>query len=242
MWKILIYSVINLINVCVLLGIIINSIIYSKPKVYLYLTTLNFIFCVSYLFIIWIYELKFFINRKDEAKTSAIKKTQLYNFIRNRVFKFAFTTCMTVCMGYWILALGGEKVMTFNFNIYLNVYVHFIIGVQIFLEHLLTERKMISHVYSQDLIVYLIINVLYSIILTSIAKKLNVVVYAFLLLDVNQIIAVFLVLLLISFNNYQLFHFIIRKKVSSLKAKNKEENGLTQTSNSIEESLMTGYI
>ncbi len=143
--------------------------------------------------------------------------------MRDRIFKYVFSVSLTVCIGYWGLCLGGKLIMSVDINIFLNLYVHLLIGVQMIFELLFTERKYLPNLFLYDYLINFIIITIYSFLLLYIAKTYELYIYPFLKLDVNQIIGIYIVLFLISFNSYQLYHLILEKKENNIKIKYNEK-------------------
>lgn len=223
MKKLIIYLLANLIN----FGIWFEILISTTKKIYevfLFLTILSFTFSIFYLLIMLIYEIRLHLNKHDPDKYKSVADCKFYNLVRDRIFKFVFMMNLTVCTGYWSLLLGGDSVMSFNFHIFLNVYLHFIIGVQIVLELLLTERRFKKDLFIYDYVIGLLIFTFYSFFLIYIAKIHEMFIYPFLRLEVSQIIGVNLILILISFNVYQLSHFIVEKKQRRIVNADEENN------------------
>jgi hypothetical protein len=213
MRRLIIYSVANILNFTLWLGILFAS---TKKLhiVFLYLTILSYTFSIIYLFIMWIYEIRLHLNKHNTIKHQMIKECKFYNTMRERVFKYAFLINLTVCIGYWGLCLGGENIMKTNINTFVNIYVHGLIGVQMLIELLMTDRKHLPHLFLKDYFISATIIAVYSVLLVAVAKTYDIYIYPFLRLEVTQITAINLVLFLISFNVYQFFHYVLEKKES----------------------------
>lgn len=212
MRKLILYSIISLLNLTVLFFVIIFTFSHLY-KTFLYLTILSFTLSTFYLTTMWIYEIRLHLNKNNPDHQTKIKECRYYRTMRERVFKFVFTIEVTVCVGYWWLCLGGESIMVVSHPIYFNLYVHFFIGLQLVLELLLTERNHHPQFFLWDYLLAAAIICVYSVFLTFVAKSFkNMTVYPFLKLALTQILAVNLVLFLISFNVYQFLIFILDRK------------------------------
>jgi hypothetical protein len=219
MKKLLVYMLLNLLNFFVWISVL----FFSGRKIYItfmYLTMLSFTLSISYLLIVLIFEVRLHYHRNDSLKQVQIHQSKFFKFLKERIFKLVFQTSLTVCTGYWILCMGGENVMTLGSPMVLNLYVHFFIGLQLIVDLLWTQRDYLPEVYVFDFILSMIGITIYHILLVFVAKTYDLYIYPFLKLEIVQIIAIHLLLCLISFNIYQLFHYVVEKNHK----KNLDEN------------------
>jgi hypothetical protein len=214
MWRLIFYSIASLINLSIWLVIIIGNI----KKIYitfLYLTIISYTSATFYLFTIWIFELRLFLNRNNLEKLKGIKESRCYIHLRERMFKFVFTASATVCTSYWVLVLGGESVMIAETrfpNILMNIHVHLLIGIQVVLELILNERKHFPDLFLVEYIILISGVIVYSSFITFVSKYFELAIYPFLTLPIPQVIAINIFLCIVSFNVYQLYHYILHKK------------------------------
>jgi hypothetical protein len=201
--KLWFYSITTFFNLLIwtsiLVGLIEKGIILRLP---LYLTFLNFMGCTFYLLAKLIQQIK----RSEHS---------FFEFLDNILCKFLFTSACSVCSGYWLLCLGGPNVMVMSHTAIswiTNIYVHGLIGVIMFIEVLAYKREHHEHLYYNHLIISLGFGIVYFTIIALFSEFAHVSVYGFLKLDISIQIGVFIVLTLISFNCYQLYHFILKKR------------------------------
>jgi len=213
MLKLLLYVVLSLINIALFL----NSLIVWGSRFYmdfLYLTILSFTSSMVYLAINAVYEILFYVKRNEEWRVQQLKEGAFYNFIRDRFFKYVFTCECTICIAYWMLCMGGETIMVLpkGLNLAVTIYLHFLIGLQIFLESILTQRSHLKDLFYFDYVFLLVAIILYSIFLTAMNKLYDLGTYPFLKLNYGPIIAINMGMFLISFNVYQVLDYIVAKK------------------------------
>ena len=136
-------------------------------------------------------------------------------YLDNVLCKFFFTTACSVCFGYWLLTLGGPDIMKMSSSLkgtVINIYVHGLIGVIMLFEVLFYKREHQDHLYYKHLILILILGIIYFTTITLFAEFADIAVYPFLAMDMSVRIGVFIVLTLLSFNSYQLYHFILKHR------------------------------
>lgn len=189
----------------------------SYEVFYLYLTLLNFSLSTFYLSMKAYFEFKLHLNKTDAQIVDQIKNSKVFKFTSNILSKFAFTLCIGVCVCFWALCLGGEKLMIFEtehfFKIFSSIYLHFIIGIMIFVEIYHSEIDLKEDYFFRDLVILVIFEVIYAILLDFLAKTYDkYAIYPFLKLETNLVIFLNLIIALISFNVYQLFYYLHSKK------------------------------
>jgi len=177
----------------------------------------NFTIATLYLTLKFILELRLHWVKDQESALSDIKKSTFFKLISYKLSKLSFTLCMSVCICYWLLCIGGEALMTFpkdNFFIgFLGVYLHFIIGIIIFWEAFHSHFDFSEDRFMKDFLIFLFFDIVYSVILVSLAKSYEKCrIYPFLSLELNAIILLNIVLIIIFFNVYQMFYFLHQNK------------------------------
>lgn len=199
--KLAVYSLLTLIH---LLGIMfcIYISLTGFPFLFITLTIFNFTLDTIYITMITYYELFAY----HESKT--------YQFIKDTCFKFLFVLGMMVCTGYWGLVFLGDRFMPFQMDlmeILFSVYVHFIISVVIFLDLFVTEHKIVND-FKTDVAILTGFWIFYALLLVSMAKVFGINIYPFLNFHLKEIIMIYLVLFMFSFNFYQLFVYLVDSK------------------------------
>lgn len=190
----------------------------NKAEIFfLYMTLLNFTMATIYITLKFILELRLHRKKGDEISQSEIKNSKIFKFISLKLSKFSFTLCMSVCICYWLLCLGGESLMTFPnntfFKVFMGLYLHFFIGIVVFLEAFHSEVDFSEDSFLKDFLIFILFAVVYGTILVVLAKSFEKCrIYPFLSLDLNSIILLNIVLIIIFFNVYQMFYFLHRKK------------------------------
>jgi hypothetical protein len=201
--KLLFYSLITSLNISILTAVIYGSIKSNRIEILpLYMTMINFACCTFY----------FIAKLIKNIKSS---ENNFFNYLENILCKFFFTTAMSVCTGYWLLSLAGTGFMPMSrtwSGFITNVYVHGIIGIMMLLEVFFHKREHHEHLYYRHLAVILALGTIYFTIINLFAELVDITVYPFLKLDVKIRVGVFLVLTMLSFNSYQLYHFILKKR------------------------------
>jgi hypothetical protein len=142
-------------------------------------------------------------------------KHNFFNFLDNVLCKFFFTTACSVSTGYWLLTLGGPDVMPLSRSIMgtlFNIYVHGLIGVIMFIEVLIHKRDHHEHLYYKHLALVIGLGVVYFTTISLFAEFADVAIYPFLKLRMSIRIGVFIVLTILTFNSYQLYHFIVKNR------------------------------
>lgn len=215
----LLYTLFTLSNILIFLMIIIHN-IRNIFRVFLFLTILSFTLSTVYFTIIWYFEMLLFLSRNNTTRLEELRVNKFYIHMKERIFKFAFTMSMTVCLGYWILCLGGEMIMVYHNNI-INYYVHLLIGMQMIVEIILIEKnfKHEKH-FVRDLIIILGANIIYCIVLTYVSRNYDIVIYPFMKLAIKNIIAVFIGIMSLSMNMYVIHYFIVDFKNKNYKKSN----------------------
>lgn len=191
---------------------------------FLYLTLLNFTLCAFYFFFRFYFELLIFFNRDDFVQVENIKNNFFFSFFNKYYSKFVFSICMTVCQVYWLLILGGEKLMTFPqenlFVKFLGVYLHLIIGIFMYIDMNFIEITLDKINYHRDYMIFNLIQICYSILLTILAKNYkSCVIYPFLELELSQILSINIIICLAYRNSYQFYYHIHKSKRNKLKYK-----------------------
>jgi hypothetical protein len=259
-------GIISLINISLWFYIIISN---QSVLIFLYLTILSFTISTFYLTSRFIYEILTFINKEKDIvkfcqiknsvndiyienniKLQAIKNNFFFNFINNKLSKFTFSVCITVCKVYWLLVLGGDKLMIFPINdLFLSimgVYLHFCIGIFILIDMFIIEVKPKKEEFNRDLNIFSLFLIIYSIILVSLAKNFDsCVIYPFLALDYFKILAIKIVIYLNFRNSYQLYYFIhkLNNPKIKIKSKHKDSKETCDTDNeiSVENSMINDF-
>jgi hypothetical protein len=211
-------GIISLFNITLWFYIILSN---QNIIIFLYLTILNFTISTFYLTNRFIYEILAFINRKNNIKLEKIKNNFLFNFINNKLSKFSFTLCITVCKVFWLLILGGENLMIFPTNnlfySFTGIYLHFCIGIFVLIDMFIINIDPKKEEFNKDLIIYSLILTIYSIILVSFAKNFDsCLIYPFLSLDYYKIIAINIVIFLNLKNSYEIYYFIFKVNNSKI--------------------------
>jgi hypothetical protein len=138
-----------------------------------------------------------------------------FTFLDNVLFKFCFTTAGSVCFGYWLLSLGGPSVMPIASSwkgMTINIYVHGVIGLIMLFELLCFRREHQDQYYYRDLVVVIVFGIMYFTTISLFAEFADIAVYPFLKLEMSIRFGVFIVLSILSFNSYQLYHFILKRR------------------------------
>jgi hypothetical protein len=208
-----IYTFLGILNFSMLIAVIAisGSNAWMLP---LFLTLLSFFSSTCYFVIIMIFQMHFYYHIRKGSYREAHREHKLYVFVRERIFKFVFTAEVTVCIAFWGLVLCGPTIMVLGDDvgaILMSVYLHFIIGLQIFMEFMLSKRKLFPELFTKDLIILMCMVAVYSTIIIVVAKTSHNYVYPFLKLEIQQIIIVNLVLLMLSFNVYHGYHYLLEK-------------------------------
>jgi hypothetical protein len=230
MKKMAIYVFLGTINLFMWLAIVLTTL----KTIYItfsYLTILSFSLSTFYFLTLMVFEIRFFILKKNKLLQEDHLNHKFFIFTKDRLAKFAFTASTTVCITYWSMVLAGDIIMNMDHDsnpIFVNIYIHFIIAVQLLCEVIFSNRNYSKQLYHKDLAIVFFIVGFYSITLTTLAKTLDYNIYPFLKLEIIHIILVNSLIALLAFNMYQLYHFIIEKKVkkrprSFLKIISKEE-------------------
>ena len=98
MKKLILYSIACLLNISTIILILIQN--YDKIyKTVLFLTFINFCSNTFYFSYMWQHELRLFLNRNNSDNLKAINSGRFYVILRDRIFKFIFSMCMSVCFG-----------------------------------------------------------------------------------------------------------------------------------------------
>jgi len=217
MKKFLIYTIFTLFNISIIL-LNFNRIF----KKFLHLTIISFLFSTFYFTLIWFFELFVIIYRNDYNRRQQILVNKFYKWMKERIFIFAFTTSLTVCLGYWILCLGGESIMIYNHNI-LNYYLHILVGLQMIIELILIENnfKHKNH-FGMGIFIVCTAIMIYTIMIIFVAKKYNFTIYPFLNLEIKMIVGIFIGIASLSLNVYLVIYFVIEKKNENFKLQLKE--------------------
>lgn len=203
--KLIYYSIANILNIGVFSTLIFFSIKASTlDRLFLYMTILSFTCSTIYLIL----------------KQVQIIKLTTYEFIENRLFKCLYSLSMMVCFGFWFLTLGGDSIMPYESRddatfLYVNIYLHGIIGLFMFIDLIIHERKVHEGHYYVDLIILIIITGCYSVFITMLSYNHDITVYPFIKnVELKTTIGLFSVVALILFNAYQSYYFIVRRKVN----------------------------
>ena len=225
MLKMLIYLIISIIDLFVWLGII----IYTFDQLYqtfLFMTTISYTLSTFYLLTMSFYELYLYLHKNNEVRHKKIKESKIYSFLRDRLFVFIFTAEVTVCTTYWVLRMGGRSIIDIETSppLPINLHIHFFIGFQILLEHLLTDRKHYKQDFIKESMLFYAFSLIYSIFLTVVVRTYDLNIYPFLKLEYSQILAINIVELMAQFNVYQLYHYIMDSKNSKKNNSIYEEN------------------
>lgn len=183
---------------------------------FLFLTIINYTINTFYLTIRFIYEFLTHINRNDHHKINSLEKNGFFQFINTQGSKFSFSLCITVCQVYWLLVLGGDKLMIFPTNkfvsIFLGIYLHFFTGVIITIDMFIIKVIPNKKIYYRDLIIYCLILIIYSFILVILAKNYEkCVIYPFLRLDIVKIVAINIIISICFRNSFQFYHYIHKR-------------------------------
>jgi hypothetical protein len=192
---------------------------------FLYLTLLNFTLCTTYFISRFIYQIKIFLNKSNENSIDKIKNNCFFNFMNEQFSKFVFSICITVCQVYWLLILGGEKLMIFPqdnlFMKFLGVYLHLIIGIFVYIDMHFIEITPNKKHYYRDFYIYNFIQISYSILLTILAKNYKAcLIYPFLELNFYQIFSINIVIMFAYRNSYQFYHHIHKRNKQKYNYKN----------------------
>ncbi len=212
--KSIFYSIFSLINITLCILVIITGIEKSIP-VFLFLTIISLFCATAYLSIMSYYYIRLYCNKKNFEMTQQISSGKFYIFVKDKLYKFVFTTSFTVTFLYWTLLLGGDEVMTLIKPLINNIYVHFIISLVLMVDLLTTDRKSPEGKFVIDYLLMFVFYIVYTIILTVVTKTMGLeMMYPFLYLDIPKIILINLYNILINFNTYQGIHFysVYRRK------------------------------
>jgi len=200
---------------------------------FLYLTLLNFTLCTIYFIFRFIFEIKIFFNtgKNNDISIEIVKNNCIFKFINTHFSKFVFSICITVCQVYWLLILGGEKLMIFpqeNFFMkFLGVYLHLIIGIFMYIDMHFIEITLNKKHYYRDFFIFNSIQISYSILLTFLAKNFkSCLIYPFLELDFSQIFSINIVIMFAYKNSYQFYHHIHKRNKRKLEYNNNFNNTL----------------
>lgn len=203
MSRIFYYSVTNIINISVWLTLFITCLNHGKlHTLFLYMTILSFTCSTVYLIM----------------KQIQLVKNISIHILEHRLFKFFYTMSMTVCFGFWLLTLGGEQIMPVTLNnstkmLFINIYVHGFIGLFMFIDLIIYERKLNEDHYYVDLMILLVISIGYSALITMLTYNHDIIIYPFIKnVSLSASIGIFSVITLIMFNAYQSYHYILRRK------------------------------
>jgi hypothetical protein len=220
--KVYLYGAVSLLTLSLLISMIAQQGA-QFYKIYLMLTIVSYTSSTFYFIASFIYELKIKIQKsKNEHVTELIENDFYYNFLKNRAFKFVSSLSFTVCCGYWILTMGGEHIMKLKSETFMilttNLILHFFIGLFLLLELLLTERKYEKGLFYRDYFYIIIVFIVYSTMLV-VANKVDdsIDTYPFLKYSYANIIAIHLGLLMLNFNCYQFYYFVMKRKETNKK-------------------------
>jgi hypothetical protein len=129
--KSVIYSFLSLVNIAFWIGIVAST-INTLYITFSYLTVITFTITTFYFSTHFGYNLKYFILEKQQKLTDEHEQDRFYLFMRDRFSKYSFCASTTICILYWCLMLGGDSLMYMDNDstpLYVNLYVHFLIGV-----------------------------------------------------------------------------------------------------------------
>jgi len=181
------------------------------------MTFVNFALVTIYSLLKFLVELKKNKNKEDENLLEDQKNSFFFKLVNNKLSKFSFTSCISVCTIYWLLCLGGEKIMNSPIKSFpetlMGIYLHFVIGIFVILDNLYSEIDFKEDKFLRDISIFIIINTIYYIILVSLAKtNERYKIYPFLSMDLSFIIMLNVVFIFIYLNAYQIFYFIHLRK------------------------------
>lgn len=205
--KLAVYSFLTLVHLFGILFCIYIS-MNGFPFLFVTLTIINFTLDTIYVTSITYYE--YFGHHKSKW----------YLFLKDVAFKFIFVLGMMVCSGYWGLVYLGDKFMPFHFDVYevlFSVYVHFIVSLVIFLDLFVTDHQCVTD-YKADMTILAGFWVFYAFMLVTLAKAFGVNIYPFLNFHLKEIVMIYFILFMLSFNFYQLFDYIVRSKSDKTRA------------------------
>lgn len=212
--KLILYGIASLCNISLWIFTVVKT-FKTLYRTALFLTFINFTASSFYLLAMFIYELRIYLARASSKKKQTIQHDHVYLFIRDRLFKLVFTLNLTVCIGYWALLLGGQHIMPFSWDVMTmvrSIWVHLLIGIMIVVELLYTDRTHYEEHFIKDYIICTVFMFTYCFVLTIVTRLTEIKVYPFLNLELTNVIGIYLVLFMISFNVYQLFHYIMSRR------------------------------
>lgn len=211
-YKIIFLGLVSLINIALIPFIFfIDNQFFLK---FLYLTIINYTICTFFFISRLIFEIwNYFKRKRGRGSSEELCQNNFFiKFLVGHFSKFSFSLCLTVCQVYWLLVLGGEKLMKFPeedfFVQILSVYLHLIIGVFILVDNFFMGITPNKKEYRKDFVLYIFLQVGYSVLLTFLAKNFEeCLIYPFLALDYSKIFAINLVNLFAFKNSYEFYHF-----------------------------------
>jgi hypothetical protein len=201
--KLFVYTILTLLQIFGILFCIYIS-FNGFPFIFITLTIINFTLDTIYLLVITYHEI---LNYKE---------SRLYCFIKDTLFKFLFVMALMVCTAYWGFVYLGDKFISFQLEplqIIFSVYSHFVVTVIIICDLFFTEHDCKPD-YKLDMIILSTVWVFYAACLIILSKVYDVNLYPFLNFAVRELIMIFLVLFMFLFNYYQIFDYIITKRVT----------------------------
>lgn len=191
----------------------------------LYLTMLTFWLSTIYYFIMSFYHLRLYLNRNNEEEHNRIKGNSIYVLFKEKISIFVFVLSFTATIGYWGLLLGGSTLMYFTATpggLFFSIYAHGITAVYATVDLIYNHRRYLEESWRKNVLILLAINVTYGVVLTFIAKKFEVYIYPFLKLEHSAIFGIYLIMIMVTFNMYQIYHFYMRKVNRDYRKKNDE--------------------
>jgi len=223
--RVLLYGFTAFINIVCWIYLFSLHLIDNKIDVFfLYMTLLNFTLVTIYLTLKFFVELGKYKNKGNENLLEDQKNSFFFKLVNNKLSKFSFTSCISVCLCYWLLCLGGEDIMNLPIRsitqTLMGIYLHFVVGIFILLDNLYSDIDFKEDKFLRDISIFLIFSIIYGIILISLSKtNERYKIYPFLSMDLNLILLLNIVLIFIYFNSYQIFYFIHKKKNDNKLAK-----------------------
>jgi hypothetical protein len=212
MKKLISYGLVSGLNFAFLSYIILSN-IKRIHKAFIYLTMINFCLVTIYFAFMTIYEFRIKL-----FGYSTVQSSKVYHFIKNRFFKFIFVLTISVCVYYWFLYLGGDDFMKQREDSSVEkwliiIYTHGAITLFVILDFFFTRRQYEEIYFYKDLLIYVILNILYSISIIILSKTTDIVIYNYLYLEYRMIMFLNISVGIISVNIYLFYNYIMTKDI-----------------------------